>query len=71
MGKASALDKSYGMDSLELIKKICSLYGIQVTVGKSVVGSKIEKGGFPLVHMSPLDAIKYLTNMCTCNTKKG
>ena len=71
MGKNSVLDKSNGMDSLDLIKKICSLYGIQVDVGNGVIGSKIDNGGFPLVHLSPLDAIKYLTNMCTCNTKKG
>ena len=71
MGENSALDKSNGMDALELIKKICSLYGIQLTEGKGVKSSKIEKGGFPLVHLSPLDAVKYLANMCTCDTKKG
>ena len=59
----SVLKKSYGKNSVDLIEEILKLYDIKLERGSGLVGSEINKGGFPLMNFSPLDAIKYLADL--------
>lgn len=57
------LEKSYGKNSLELIREILDKYGLEMIEGEGLQPSSIENGGFILPNLSPNQALLELCKM--------
>jgi len=62
MSKTAGIDP-YGLNSIQLIQKICDAWGIKLTLGKNMVASYLNNAGFPLWNMNSKQACEWLANM--------